>query len=192
LIDDLKQSNEELREIANLDPLTGVMNRRGLDAVFALELHRIRRLRLPGDPASELIAVLIDCDDFKSVNDSSGHTVGDRVLQSVATRLQAELRASDHLARIGGDEFLALLPHSDLDNASRIAHRLRDAVVSRPIAVSVPDAGEARIRVTISLGVGMVLPVDEDLDGALARLSPALKQSKHLGKNRVSVVALHG
>ena len=106
LTDRLGESIRELEAVARLDPLTHQLNRRGMEACLVSEAARAHR---DGDP---LTAVLIDIDDFKDVNDRLGHAVGDVVLREVARRLVAALRSEDHLARVGGDEFLALLPRT--------------------------------------------------------------------------------
>src|SRR5262249_41689418 len=99
-----RELNKGLERLANVDPLTELCNRRGLHTQLTIEMQRARR------SGGALAAVLIDCDDFKTINGRFGHAVGDAVLKELARRLKDSLRPSDHICRLGGDEFLALLP----------------------------------------------------------------------------------
>ncbi|HVS19364.1 MAG TPA: GGDEF domain-containing protein, partial [Planctomycetota bacterium] len=170
-----REANAGLERLACVDALTSLLNRRGLQAALAREIGRRRR---SGEP---LTAVLIDCDDFKRVNDSRGHAVGDQVLRQVAHRLQETLRPSDHLGRIGGDEFLVLLPDTGGSEALRVAQRLRMAVGDRPVRE--PGGGVGQ---TVSLGLALLTDSDGELEDVLARTGASLKRSKRRGKNRLS------
>jgi diguanylate cyclase (GGDEF)-like protein len=112
----------EVRRLADIDPLTGLHNRRGFETRFALEL------RDAADSGDWTSLALIDIDHFKKVNDRHGHAVGDRALVALARILARELRDGDNVARIGGDEFCILLPRADQGQAARVAERLRRAV----------------------------------------------------------------
>jgi diguanylate cyclase (GGDEF)-like protein len=101
--------------VVDTDPLTHVLNRRGIEAAHGLELRRGSR---SGD---SLIAVLIDCDDFKSINDSFGHGVGDVALTALARSVQDTVRAGDYVGRVGGDEFLVLLPSTTVAEGMVVA-----------------------------------------------------------------------
>jgi len=171
-----QEANSGLERLASVDALTLLLNRRGLEAALAREIGRKRR---SGEP---LAAVLIDCDDFKRVNDSRGHAVGDQVLQQVARRLQESLRPSDHLGRIGGDEFLVLLPDTGAAEALRVAQRLRLAVGDRPVR----EPGGTVGLLTISLGLALLMDGDGELEDVLARTCASLQRSKRRGKNRLS------
>lgn len=165
----------DLERQASVDTLTSLLNRRGLEAALARETARRRHT---GEP---LAAVLIDCDDFKRVNDSRGHSVGDQVLRQVARCLQKGLRPSDHLGRIGGDEFLVLLPDTGAADALRIAQRLRLAVADRPLR----GPGGA-VKLTVSLGLALLTDGDCALEDVVARTDISLHRSKSCGKNRLS------
>jgi diguanylate cyclase (GGDEF)-like protein len=166
----------DLERLASVDTLTSLLNRRGLEAALTRETARRRRT---GEP---LAAVLIDCDDFKRVNDSRGHSVGDQVLRQVARRLQKALRPSDHLGRIGGDEFLVLLPDTGAADALRVAQRLRRAVGARPLR-----GPSGAVELTVSLGLALLANGDAALEDVVARTDASLHRSKCRGKNRLSV-----
>lgn len=161
--------------MAVIDPLTGLHNRRyGLS-----HLERVAaRCREQGLRAG---VILMDIDHFKQVNDTYGHPVGDRVLARVAQALAQNLRSEDLVARIGGEEFLAVLPDSDLAQIRIVAERLRAAVE----ALEVPLPGEGLLRVTLSLGIAMIEDRDDASAYALSRVDQALYAAKDEGRNRV-------
>ena len=151
---ELRRQAEELDRISRTDHLTGPANRRRLDAA----LHSTIASSRPHDfPVSVL---LVDVDHFKQVNDVHGHEVGDAVLQAVAAALKASVRTGDLLGRWGGEEFLVLAPHTDLDGALVLAERLRAAVAvpSAPVAVTI-SVGVATAAGP-GLGVAAVLRVE--------------------------------
>jgi diguanylate cyclase (GGDEF)-like protein len=161
----------ELDATAARDPLTGVLNRRGLGERLGIELTRARRTAEP------LTVIAVDLDGLKEINDEHGHAAGDEALALAAGVMRSVLRDVDVLARFGGDEFLVLLPNCDLANGERIAETLRGAVARAAEGGSWP--------VTISLGVacGPPLPLDEDaLTGAA---DEALYEAKGRGRDRV-------
>ncbi|HEY1855557.1 MAG TPA: GGDEF domain-containing protein [Solirubrobacterales bacterium] len=126
-------AEERQRQFASRDPLTGVGNRRDFDQALRAELERRGGRR--GADASPLALLIVDLDDFKSVNDGYGHPVGDAVLREAATRIRAALRSDDRLARIGGDEFAVIAPGANEIGARTLAEALRIALVA--------DAGES-------------------------------------------------
>lgn len=148
------------------DELTGLGNRRAV-------------VRAGADPVEGLAVVVFDIDDFKAVNDSHGHAVGDAVLCEIAARCRREVRAGDVLGRLGGDEFVVLLPGAGVGGAQRVAAALRAAVAGRPI-----DADGVAVAVSISLGVAAAPP--EDLEALLARADQALYQAKRAGRGRIT------
>lgn len=165
--------NMHYEQLAGTDPLTAVHNRRQLKAEFAREHARQRRHGLP-------IGVLeIDIDHFKQVNDAHGHGVGDEVLRSLTRRWRGLIREIDILARIGGEEFVVLLPETDSTGARESAERLRANTESEPVATSV-----GRLEITVSVGVTLALPDDGELDDVLARVDRALYRAKETGRNR--------
>jgi len=168
----LKESVEELREMTFHDPLTGLYNRR-----FAFESGRglVAQHRRYG---YELHALMIDIDHFKQINDELGHGRGDEVLKGIAATLRMAIRESDSAARIGGEEFLVILPKAGAEAAQNIANRIRDLVgttafegVDRPV--------------TVSLGV-TGLRTGDDFESLVDRADAFLYQSKRSGRNRVS------
>jgi diguanylate cyclase (GGDEF)-like protein len=121
----LKTSLEVQRELANTDPLTGVLNPRAFDAIAERELARYLRYQRP------LALAYIDLDRFKLVNDTLGHSIGDRLLQTVASELVAHVRPSDVVVRMGGDEFAVLMPETTLEEAGIAFERIREQVLER-------------------------------------------------------------
>ncbi len=172
----LEQANVALEEVATRDPLTELLNRRGLAEALEVELHRARRTSLP------LSTVLVDCDDFKQVNMKLGHAGGDYVLQEVARRLHGALRRTDVLARVGGDEFLLLLPETRIAEGAFVCEKLRLAVGSAPIPY-----GDRELSVQVSLGLANVRQDTCSIEELLTDTEEAIKRSKALGKNTVTV-----
>jgi diguanylate cyclase (GGDEF)-like protein len=139
----LKQESDELRRLISLDDLTFLLNRREFLKRFVAEVIRSRRHE------HELAVVMVDIDDFKSVNDTYGHAAGDEVLRHLGGFLQAEIRKSDVGARVGGDEFVVLLPETDLDGAIAFAEKLR-------FGIAESSKGWARGMPGVTVSVGMV------------------------------------
>ena len=173
---ELQRANDQLERIARVDPLTGLLNRRGFDEVLATDAEQALR------GGHELLALLVDLDDFKRINDGHGHSVGDAVLQEVANRLTRSIRPTDRGARVGGDEFMVLFSDTRPGECVRIAERLRVAIAGEPVT-----AGSDVLEVTASLGLAEV-PVGESpsLDTLLAETHHALAVSKLGGKNQVA------
>lgn len=167
----LEAALAEAREAACTDPLTGALNRRGFDQACLRELSRARRSGAP------LALVHIDLDDFKRLNDSLGHQVGDQALKSLVSVLHRSMRPSDVLCRFGGEEFVLMLPDTSLQAATAVATRfLREFS-----AQSVPGTSRA---MTFSAGV-VTIRIDESLEEAIQRADAATYAAKHAGKNCV-------
>jgi two-component system cell cycle response regulator len=133
-----------------------------------------------------LVSVLtLDVDFFKSVNDTYGHDAGDRVLQEMAGRLRAIIRNSDLACRTGGEEFVVVLPGTDLHSAERVGERVRKMVAAKPFLA----APGCHLTVTISLGVASLLNVEDTPEDLLKRADRALYRAKREGRNRVSLSA---
>lgn len=164
-------------EVATVDPLTGLRNRRWLDDAFVRQLDRTRRAGRP------LSLLMIDVDYFKTINDECGHLVGDEVLRHLGQVLAGSLRPQDLLARFGGEEFAVLLPNVDEERAQSVAERLRQAVERAPSA----PGGGMRPRVTVSIGVATLSADDTEPATAtlLHRADQALYRAKQTGRNRV-------
>lgn len=161
---------ERLREAARSDPLTGLPNRRAWDETLEREMQRAERL------AEELSVAVVDVDHFKRYNDRWGHNAGDALLQDLARRWSALLRATDLLARYGGDEFGLILPGSDPDGARRVVERLRRAT---------PEG------ITITAGVATWGPAESDED-LVPRADAALYLAKEGGRDRTVVAPARG
>ena len=157
------------------DTLTGVANRRGIER-FGQDLF------VQAATERKPVSVLsIDIDRFKAINDNFGHQAGDQVLARVARTCHEALRRADRLGRVGGEEFLAVLPHTDLDQAAEVAERLRATIAALPMADLVPG-----LEVTISAGVA-ALQGDNTLKDVLRRADQALYRAKKNGRNRIEV-----
>lgn len=169
----LEDANRELGLQARSDPLTGLLNRRGFDAQLNYALALARR------SGRALSLITVDVDHFKRINDTHGHDVGDEVLQRLAHTLAQRLRDSDVVARLGGEEFAALLPDTDLDGARAIAQTLVDAQA----ALTDPVVG----RITVSAGVSTLRGADDTAQRLLRRGDEALYEAKGQGRNRVVV-----
>mgnify|MGYP005750143577 CR=1 FL=1 len=163
-----------LEGLATRDPLTGVANRRSMEIELAESLrgHLAR-----GEPAT--LAVL-DLDHFKRVNDEHGHDAGDRVILGFVERVQSCIRKRDQLYRMGGEEFVLLLPGTDHSGARAALEKVRDAVQAQPLADG--------LRVTTSIGAAVLEP-DDDWPRWLARADAALYRAKAAGRDQVSLDA---
>jgi two-component system, cell cycle response regulator len=165
--------------LSMLDPLTGLYNRR-----FAIPQLNAIAVRAR-DEGSSFAVMVMDLDRFKLVNDLHGHAAGDQVLCEVASRLTANLRETDVLARIGGEEFLAILPRSGMSDARRVAERLCQVIEDRPIRL----ASGAELRVTLSIGVAVANAAADPgfvVDGLVQQADLALLHSKSAGRNQVT------
>lgn len=164
----------EVLRLSLTDALTGVGNRRMLDDVLA---HEVERSRRHGDALS---LIILDIDHFKRVNDGWGHDIGDRVLRETGTLLVQTMRLSDIATRMGGEEFVLLLPVTDLDAALDFAERLRCVMAAHDFGLPAP--------VTSSFGVA-ALAVGESGPALLARADGGLYLAKRLGRNRVEAAS---
>jgi diguanylate cyclase (GGDEF)-like protein len=162
----------ELNRAATTDPLTGVFNRRAFTERGLTELARATRY------GRETALLMIDADRFKLINDTHGHSVGDEVLVALTAALGLELRPSDLLGRLGGEEFAIILPETGLQGAQITAERLRKAVAALRIAAPLGE-----ISFTISIGVTDLAPGEVGLKPALDRADAALYVAKSAGRN---------
>lgn len=170
----LSEANHRLQALAHIDPLTGVSNRRDFEMRAQGELARAQRHQ------RALSLLTFDVDHFKRINDAHGHAVGDEVLRVLAGVAQQELREHDLLARFGGEEFVALLPDTALDEALVVAERLRRVLGSCSIPLD-----DGVIRFTISAGVAQLADGSSELATLLQAADKALYQAKQKGRNQV-------
>lgn len=170
-LEQARLSEEKLKTLSREDPLTGLLNRRAFDETLNLELERAERQNVP------LSLMLLDLDHFKQVNDKWGHPVGDQLLKHFANICQKLTRRIDTLARIGGEEFVILLPGTDLQAAEHYAERLRKTVEQTPLTVE----GQV-IELTTSIGLA---PFEAGVNNSemLLRADKALYMAKHNGRN---------
>jgi len=166
------QQRKLLEQLAHLDGLTSLPNRRKLEMTMQDEWERALRLKQP------LSMLILDVDHFKRFNDTYGHASGDEVLRAVGRTMQTLLRPSDLAARLGGEEFVLLLPETDMEGAKGVAERLRHSIEM----ISLPQLG----RVTASMGGVTVVPeADTDMNAALEEADRMLYQAKEGGRNQV-------
>ena len=174
-------SNELLKYIGLTDSLTGVYNRRYIDRRLLEEIARARR------HDTQLSCLYLDIDHFKQINDRLGHLAGDEVLREVASRIKAELRQSDCLARFGGEEFVALLSNADLASAVMVAERIRQSIDQAAFEIAHANP----IHVSVSIGVATLTETDrsEAIEPValqlVAKADHALYEAKEAGRNRV-------
>ena len=172
----LIEYQQHLSHLATEDPLTRLLNRRGLEDAMHISLAHASRRGLSTS------AIMVDIDHFKKVNDSFGHDTGDQVIRAVATLIQRMSRASDVVARTGGEEFLLVLPDTSLEAARVLAERIRGAVGDHPLLID-----QQRIAITVSLGVASA-EGNVDLDELAQEADRAMYMAKRGGRNRVASV----
>lgn len=176
----LAKTRQILRLLATTDSLTGVYNRREILA-RAEEIFSQRQEENRRKEAVNFGLLMLDFDNFKDINDSFGHPVGDRVLQELAIRIRAALRPYDVVGRVGGEEFLVVLPDSSLQQCKEIAERLCKTVRERPF-----ELDQLQIFGSISIGGATAHPLDRDLQSLLQRADERLYQAKTSGKDCAS------
>jgi diguanylate cyclase (GGDEF)-like protein len=164
----------QLEGLSRLDPLTGVLNRRGLRRSIEQEVER-RRVN-----KTDIQALFIDLDDFKRINDVYGHSTGDEVLRNVSSMIEGAVRSTDHVARLGGDEFMVLLPDTDRAAATLVAEKLFNGLSTAVVAERFPH-----IRIGLSLGLVSANKEDEAVADFIERTERALHAAKRLGKGRI-------
>jgi diguanylate cyclase (GGDEF)-like protein len=177
-----KNLERELHHLATTDTLTGVLNRRAfLDT--ATTMHG--QAQATQQPLSVL---MLDLDHFKSINDRLGHLEGDRALSEFAQAVRTQLRSTDIVGRLGGEEFGVLLPQTTATDAMDVAERILQAV-SR---LQLQDATSQSYRITTSLGIGALRATDRSLRDLLDRADQALYLAKHRGRNRMECTEHEG
>lgn len=177
--DELQDMVQASIKMAVVDPLTGLNNRR------YLETHLKSLISSAASRNKPLSLMILDIDHFKGVNDTYGHDVGDEILKAFAGRVKKTIRTGDVLCRLGGEEFIVVLPETNIEIAELVAERVRDAVghVAFPI-----EQGRRSLSVTVSIGIAD-RGGDVDSTSLFKRADLALYRSKHEGRNRVSAYA---
>ncbi|HQL49280.1 MAG TPA: GGDEF domain-containing protein [Holophaga sp.] len=181
-LDPLERSfHEAMLAQSTLDALTGVANRLSVLSLLEKQVDLARRYR------RALSLVLVDLDHFKDVNDTRGHQAGDAVLKRFGALALNRLRGSDHVGRIGGEEFLIVLPETTGREGYRVAEALRESLASQPFEGE--TLGPEPLSVTASFGVAELQERDGSVGALLARADVALYRAKALGRNRVELDA---
>jgi len=171
-----ERSQKDLERMASEDPLTGAYNRRALAEFGMREMARARRHGIP------LSVILIDIDYFKKINDELGHAAGDLALIETVRRLQKNLRSEDYLGRMGGEEFLILLPDTDIQQAQVLAQRIQEEFAGHPMILL-----EQHRSITLSGGITLLSASDNIFDDMLRRADDAMYTAKVLGRNRMQL-----
>ncbi|NET01957.1 MAG: diguanylate cyclase [Sphaerospermopsis sp. SIO1G1] len=165
---------QELERLANTDALTGIWNRRYLFMIATQEMNRSQRYNFA------FSILLIDIDNFKKVNDTYGHSIGDEVIIFMTKIVQENLRLPDCFGRFGGEEFVILLPETDEDEAYIVAERIRTNIQNQYLQIA-----DYKISITISIGISSYCLGDKNIDIILKRADHSLYQAKNQGRNRV-------
>jgi len=171
---DTIRAREKIANLADTDDLTGIWNKRYFRRQLPQEIERSRTFNVP------LSLLLFDIDDFKHINDSFGHVVGDVVLSELCGAVRETLRPTDVVARFGGDEFAIILPHTDSRGATAVAER----VMKRIATLTIPTDEESAIRCSISMGIAEYRRDDDSSNDLIRRADERLYESKRQGKNR--------
>jgi two-component system cell cycle response regulator len=159
-----------------IDPLTGLNNRRYFTS------HMTSLLGQVGVRRRDLALLILDIDHFKAINDTYGHDAGDEVLVEFANRLRRWVRGIDLVCRLGGEEFVIVMPETDVALGRRIAERLRESIGGEPFTVA---GGRHRLTVTVSIGMTALRESDGSPEALLKRADEALYRAKREGRDRV-------
>jgi diguanylate cyclase (GGDEF)-like protein len=171
---ELQLANQHLEELASIDPLTGASNRRHYIELAKAEISRAKRQGLP------LSVIMLDIDFFKSINDRFGHEAGDKVLAELAATIRATLRGGDIFARMGGEEFIVMLPGQGLSEAFQMAERLR-------LLIAQNEVPGCPARITVSAGLASLENESDEIVDLLRRADRGLYRAKNEGRNQVCV-----
>jgi diguanylate cyclase len=169
----LHQELDRVSTQARHDPLTGALNRKGLEEALEREISTVRRKETP------LCVALLDIDNFKRLNDTLGHSTGDEALKHLASVARQSMRPQDTLARYGGEEFVVLLPDTAIDGGVEAMVRLQRELTKRLFL-----SGTEKVLITFSAGVAQLASEEKGMD-AIARADQAMYLAKRTGKNRV-------
>ncbi len=175
-----KKLEEDLKQLASTDPLTGILNRRTFLPRAEEEYVRAKRY---GRPMS---FAMIDIDFFKAINDTYGHAAGDQAICHVVDVISSGLRKPDILCRWGGEEFALILTETDEKSALITTQRLRRSVQDSPLLLD--TVGETLVQMTVSIGFGGVQSIEDSLDDLFERVDQALYTAKNTGRNKVCAI----
>ena len=175
-----KATQKQLERLANMDSLTGLLNRRAILSRLEEAIAHVKRYE------EELCVLMLDIDHFKLVNDEYGHIVGDDVLEKVGTILRRRIRDTDSIGRYGGEEFIAVLPKADFSSALSVAERVRKALT----AAKMQDPQGNSFGITISQGLTKYQPGD-DRESLISRADSAMYQAKRKGRDRTAISELN-
>jgi diguanylate cyclase (GGDEF)-like protein len=176
LIKKLKEARNKIETLAITDELTGLFNRRHLITRLDEEIKRSRRLE------KKLGCILIDIDHFKSINDNYGHLFGDEALRSISSLIQKSIRSYDILGRIGGEEFLVILPDTNFEETRNFAERIRTDIKDN---FELKTESSGAIKITVSLGISEMQYSDPSIDDIIQRADRGLYKAKNSGRDRV-------
>ncbi len=174
--------NIHLLSLATIDPLTKLYNRRFIVSFAETEVKEALRYQKP------LSIIIMDIDNFKGVNDTYGHPVGDEVLKTVANVLKTEIRETDKAGRYGGEEFIIILPNTPLEHAVEVAERVRKAIESQRVPIE-NNGEKIELKITVSVGVSSLGIHGENFYELLQAADLALYKAKKEGKNQVQVLS---
>lgn len=170
---------DKLQYLYRVDDLTGLLNRRALLERLEQEAYRSKRY------GSKLSLIICDIDYFKTINDSFGHDIGDKVLRRVSTLLVESLRTTDIIGRYGGDEFFMILPETSMEGAREIAERIRSFISDFEFNMG----GSNPIKTSVSLGIAEFNPLKEDIEDLIKRADNALYMAKDKGRDRIYIIS---
>ncbi|KFN45586.1 hypothetical protein N790_09795 [Arenimonas malthae CC-JY-1] len=176
-----ERSQRELERAARVDYLTGVYNRRAIEELGTRAIAAARRHGM------SLAALVVDIDHFKRINDELGHAAGDHALVRAVERIRDELRTEDLLGRLGGEEFIVLMPSTDSASAVAAAERIRESFSAQPLVL-----GDQRRQVTLSIGVAVLAPADRQFSQLLQRADRAMYAAKKAGRDLVMADGMGG
>jgi len=176
LVIKLDDAQKQLKKLASTDELTGLKNRRHIMQRLGEEFERSTRLNEP------LCVIILDIDHFKQINDTHGHPCGDQVLKQVALSISDSLRRYDSIGRIGGEEFLIVMPGAFLEDARTLAERQLHTIRTESFS-----DGQNTFSLTISAGVSMLTPADKQVSSLIKRADSALYAAKQNGRDQVMV-----
>ncbi|AKE62722.1 GGDEF/response regulator receiver domain protein [Microcystis aeruginosa NIES-2549] len=174
--EELKNINSQLEKLVRTDSLTGVNNRREILALGEKEWQRCHRYH------RYFSVLVIDIDHFKHINDTFGHVLGDKTLITIAGAIKNCLRQVDSFGRFGGEEFVAILPETNLEDAGTLARRICQVINQLNLEID-----RQKVRVTASIGVATFSPQDNNLETVIERADRAMFAAKNQGRNRVSL-----